>query len=356
MKIAIIGGGNGGYAAAADLTNNGHEIYFWQRSKDSSKALIKNKNIILMQDQKGKKRIKIHRICNTISSAIRNSEIIIILLPAFTQNYLAKKIKPHIQNKQIILLPPGSFGSWIFMKEIKNKTVSYAESGTLPYLTRKKNINTVSITTRASKLPTGVYSSTNHKKIIQKLKNIYPSIVYCGDILSGALMNAGPIIHPPLIILNIGPLEHFNKWDIHNEGTQKSIQKVMFELDNERIIIRKKLGYKSPHYPIKDHYENKGKKWMYGNLAHDKLVSSKDWREAINIHSHRYVIEDIKEGLAFMNSIAEKLNIKVPITSSLLDITSTILGTNIKKSGRTLSNLGVNFSLNKLKKILSDKK
>ena len=49
-------------------------------------------------------------------------------------------------------------------------------------------------------------------------------------------MNAGPIIHPPLIILNIGPLEHFNKWDIHNEGTQESIQKVMFKLDNERIL------------------------------------------------------------------------------------------------------------------------
>ena len=92
MKIAIIGGGNGGYAAAADLTNNGHEIYFWQRSKISRDSLIKNKNIILMQDQKGKKRIKIHRICNTINTAIRNSEIIIILLPAFTQNYLAKKI------------------------------------------------------------------------------------------------------------------------------------------------------------------------------------------------------------------------------------------------------------------------
>ena len=204
MKIAIIGGGNGGYAAAADLTNNGHEIYFWQRSKISRDSLIKNKNIILMQDQKGKKRIKIHRICNTIITAIRNSEIIIILLPAFTQNYLAKKIKPHIQNNQIILLPPGSFGSWIFMKEIKNKTVSYAESGTLPYLTRKKNINTIAITTRASKLPTGIYSNEDHKKIIQKLKNIYPSIVYCGDILSGALMNAGPIIHPPLIILNVG--------------------------------------------------------------------------------------------------------------------------------------------------------
>ena len=96
MKIAIIGGGNGGYAAAADLTNNGHEIYFWQRSKDSSKALIKNKNIILMQDLKGKNRIKIHKICNTISTAVKNSEVIIILLPAFAQKDLAKKIKPHI--------------------------------------------------------------------------------------------------------------------------------------------------------------------------------------------------------------------------------------------------------------------
>ena len=196
----------------------------------------------------------------------------------------------------------------------------------------------------------------DHKRIIQVLKNIYPSVVYCGDVLSGALMNAGPIIHPPLIILNIGPLEHFNKWDIHNEGTQESIQKVMFKLDNERILNRKKLGYTSPHYPIKDHYINKGKKWMYGNLAHDKLVSSKDWREKINIHSHRYVIEDIKEGLAFIYSLAERLNIKVPITSSLLDITSTILGTNIKKNGRTLNNLGINYSLNKLKKKLSDKK
>ena len=67
--------------------------------------------------------------------------------------------------------------------------------------------------------------------------------------------------------------------------------------------------------------------------GNDKLVSSKDWREKINIHSHRYVIEDIKEGLAFIYSLAERLNIKAPITSSLLDITSTILGTNIKKNG-----------------------
>lgn len=354
MKIAIIGGGNGGYAAAADLTNNGHEIYFWQRSKISTDKLIKNKNIILMQDQTGHKKIKVHKVCNSLNTALENVKIIIILLPAFAQSNLSKKIVPYLQNDQIVFLPPGSFGSWIFAKSCKNKTISYTEAGTLPYLTRKKKINTVAITTRASKLPTGVYSNKDHKEVIRKLKTVYPSVSYCGDILSGALMNAGPIIHPPLIILNLGPLEHFSKWDIHNEGTQKSIQKIIFALDNERISIRKKLGYKSPHFPIKDHYANKGKNWMYGNLAHDKLVSSKDWREDIDIHKHRYIIEDIKEGLVFMYSLAEKLNIKVPITSGLLDITSAILGINIKKQGRNLKNLGINYNLNKLKKILSN--
>ena len=49
-----------------------------------------------------------------------------------------------------------------------------------------------------------------------------------------------------------------------------------------------------------------------------------------------------------------KLNIKVPITSGLLDITSAILGINIKKQGRNLKNLGINYNLNKLKKILSN--
>ncbi len=357
MKIAIIGGGNGGYAAAADLTFQGHEIYFWQRSKESTNALIKKKNIIIIQDKNTKNKTKIHKICKSINVAIKNSEVVIILLPAFTHKEIAKKIGPLLKKEQIVFLPPGSFGSWIFANNCKNKNVYYAESGTLPYLTRKKNINTVAITTRASKLPTGIYPNNKPKKIIKKLKQIYPCIEYCGDILSAALMNAGPIIHPPLIILNTGPLEHFSKWDIHNEGTQKSILKIIFALDNERINLRKKLNYKSPHFPIKDHYKNKGIKWMYGNLAHDKLVSSQDWREHIDLQKHRYIIEDIKEGLAFMYSIAEKLNMKVPITSSLLDISSEILGEDIKKTGRTLKNLKINnISITKLKKILNGKK
>ena len=350
MKIAIIGGGNGSYAAAADLTFQGHEIYFWQRSTKNTKQLINNNNIILMNDHTGKNHVKISVICKTLEQAVKNVEVIIILLPAFSQKDIAKKISPMLLNEQIVFLPPASFGSWIFANECKNKNIYFAESGTLPYLARKKNSNTIEITTRASRLPTGVYPKNRAVKIIKKLKSIYPSIEYCGDILSAALMNAGPIIHPPLIILNTGPLEHFSKWDIHNEGTQDSVKKVIFALDNERILLRKKLNYKSPHFPISDHYNKKDRKWMYGNLAHENLKSSKNWREHIDIKKHRYIIEDIKIGLCFMYSIAVWLNVKVPVTSSILDISSVILNEDLKNNGRTLQNLKIDkLSITQLK-------
>src|SRR4030095_12522751 len=71
------------------------------------------------------------------------------------------------------------------------------------------------------------------------------------DALSGALMNAGPIIHPPLILMNAGPLEHFERWDIHKEGTQPSIRRVTDALDAERIAARVALGYTTPHSPLR---------------------------------------------------------------------------------------------------------
>ncbi len=72
----------------------------------------------------------------------------------------------------------------------------------------------------------------------------FPGVIEpCGDALSGALMNAGPIIHPPLIVMNAGPIEHFERWDIHKEGTQAAIRRVTDALDAERIAIREALGY-----------------------------------------------------------------------------------------------------------------
>ena len=102
-------------------------------------------------------------------------------------------------------------------------------------------------------------------------------------------MNAGPIIHPPLIVMNAGPIEHFERWDIHKEGTQPAIRRVTDALDAERIAVREALGYGGPHFPLAHHYATEGEIWMYGRGSHDRLTDSGDWRERIVLTEHRYM-------------------------------------------------------------------
>ncbi|WP_268603153.1 NAD/NADP octopine/nopaline dehydrogenase family protein, partial [Escherichia coli] len=114
---------------------------------------------------------------------------------------------------------------------------------------------------------TGVFPRRLAGRAFETLAQAYPGIEPIEDALSGALMNAGPVIHPPLILMNAGPLEHFERWDIHNEGTQPSIRRVTDALDAERIAIRTALGYAAPHFPLADHYASEGDEWMYGRGA-----------------------------------------------------------------------------------------
>jgi opine dehydrogenase len=151
-------------------------------------------------------------------------------------------------------------------------------------------------------------------------------------------MNAGPVIHPPLVVMNAAPLQHFERWDIHNEGTQPAVRAVTDRLDAERIAVREALGYAGPHYPLSDHYAND--RWMYGD-AHKKLVKSGDWRETIDLYSHRYIVEDIELGLAFLASAARFADVDAPVAHGLLAIAGAFLGRDLRRGPRTLDALGL---------------
>ena len=150
-------------------------------------------------------------------------------------------------------------------------------------------------------------------------RRAFPGVIEpCGDALSGALMNAGPIIHPPLIVMNAGPIEHFERWDIHKEGTQAAIRRVTDALDAERIAVREGFGYGAPHFPLAHHYAKEGEEWMYGRGSHDRLTDSGDWRERIVLTEHRYMREDLRLGLSFLVSVAELAGVATPLAKSFL--------------------------------------
>ena len=344
MRVAVLGGGHGCYAAAAELSERGHKVWFWRRGAEAF-APVLDGGIIRVKDHSGERDVPIAHPTLSLEEAIGAAEVIVMPLPAITHDDLAAACAPHWRDGQVVFLPPGTLGSILFAQAARaagnRADVSFAETGTLPYLVRKHGPADIVVSGYATRLPTGVFPARNSEHAFALLEQVYPAIERIEDALSGGLMNAGPIIHPPLILMNAGPLEHFPAWDIHNEGTQKSIRAVTSALDAERIALREALGYAAPHFPLADHYSQDGDEWMYGNTAHEKLTDSGDWREKIDLKTHRYMREDTALGLSMLVSIGRWAGVSTPVAAGLLALASAVTGEDLYRSGRTLEALGL---------------
>jgi len=346
LKIAVLGGGNGSFAAAGDFALRGHQVSLWRRDAEQVAAHRAARSRIFVKDANGRHEVQLALVTSDIAEALRDVELILCPAPAFAQPDIAGLIAPHLGDGQVVFLPPATFGSMIFAKAVhdagNHARVSFAETGTLPWLTRKHGPFEVAITIRAKRLPVGVFPLRTADHALDVIGRAFPGVIEpCGDALSGALMNAGPIIHPPLIVMNAGPIAHFERWDIHKEGTQASIRRVTDALDAERIAVREGLGYGGPHFPLAHHYASEGDIWMYGRGSHDRLTDSGDWRERIVLTEHRYMREDLRLGLSLLVSVAELAEVATPLARAFLAIGGAICGEDFMKHGRTRASLGL---------------
>jgi opine dehydrogenase len=346
VKIAVLGGGNGSFAAAGDFALQGHEVRLWRRDVATVAAHRAAGSRIIVKDSNGRRDVELALVTSDIAEAVHGAELILCPTPAFAQHDIAGSLAPHLRDGQVVFLPPATFGSVIFAKAThatgNRASIAFAETGTLPWLARKHGPFEVAITIRARRLPVGVFPLKDAGRALDVIGRAFPGVIEpCGDALSGALMNAGPIIHPPLIVMNAGPIEHFERWDIHKEGTQASIRGVTDALDAERIAVREGFGYGPPHFPLADHYAKAGEEWMYGRGSHDRLTDSGDWRERIVLTEHRYMREDLRVGLSFLISAAKLAGVDTPLAKSFLAIGGAICGEDFMEGGRTLASLGL---------------
>lgn len=346
LRIAVLGGGNGSFAAAGDLTLAGHEVRLWRRDAAAVEAHRTAGGTIAVKDARGTQEVRLALITTEVAAALDGAELILCPAPATAQPDIARLLAPCLADGQVVFLPPGTLGTVLMARALHDAgrapRVAFAETGTLPWLARKHGPHQVAITVRATRLPVGVFPLDRAEMALDVIGAAFPGVIEpCGDALSGALMNAGAIIHPPLIVMNAGPLEHFEKWDIHNEGTVPAIRRTTDALDAERMGVREALGYGAPHFPLAHHYAKTGEEWMYGRASHDRLTESGDWRERIILTGHRYMMEDLRLGLSLIISAAELAGVPVPLARAFSAIGAAIRSETPDFTGRTLADAGL---------------
>ena len=296
MKISVLGGGNGGYATAADL-----------------------------------------------GEALEGAEVVMVPLPATSHDDLARHLAGRLTGREIVVLTPGTLGTLVLARELARAgatlPLAFAETGTLPYLTRKTGPTTVSAPVRATNLPVGVFPASRSKAALERISELFPATRPCVDALDAALTNAGAVIHPPLVLVNAGSIDA-GQFDVHAAGTTASARKLIDAVDAERVAARRGLGYPAPHYELATYYDDaRAAEGLYGAGAKDKLIASGLWREVLT-YEHRYVSEDVALGLTLLESAGRTAGVPTPAVSGLLGVFGALLGRDLS-GGRALDHLGL---------------
>lgn len=346
-KICIIGGGNGAFAAAADLSLRGFEITLYEdESFEANIRDIRETGIIHAEGAGPVGDAKIHKITTDLAQAVCDTDLILTISPAYAQENVAKVLIPHIREGMKICLCPGSCGgSLVYARVLKEAGVLHkvklCEMNTLPYAARKVNSTTVSILLETRLMYFAAFPAKYNEEMYRLVKPLFPAISLVTDVLESALNNGNVTSHPTPVVLNAGKIEYYKKHYHYKEGITPSVAHVNWLVDKERLKLCEAFGYKK--VDALERLYRTGYCPKSENL-YEAYQGSKEiflTIEGPNDLSGRYLTEDAPCSLVFCANLAQAAGVETPVMDSVTILASALRKENYKVTGRTLNKVGL---------------
>jgi len=290
LNIAVIGGGHGALATAADLALRGHQVRLSLRNRERFAEVFRTGEIVT-EGVAAEGTGRLAEVTDDAGAAVHDADLVLVPMPATTQGDVEERLAGRVPESAVVCLLPGTFGAYPVGRRLG---VPVAETATLPYGARFQGGNSVRTAMRTHHLPTGVYPVRDSARAFGVVRAAYPEAEAVEDALDAALLNSNGALHAPLVLMSAAPIERLGAYDIHVEGTTPAVQRVMGALDSERIALRRALGYSVPDWPLMDYYADAD--WLYGPGAFSTVQRSSVWREPLGF-DHRYLVEDVGLGV-----------------------------------------------------------
>lgn len=349
-RVAILGGGNGGITAAADLSNKGFEVSLFQSDKFCRNLnVIKEKGEILLQTLESESTEKVHLVTDDIKEAILGAQIIMLAIPGMAVEYFAEILAPVVREDQIIYInSAAAMGCIRFVNKAKEmgieKKFKICESNSLTYGTRAfADEARVELSLRVKKLFLGSYPASDIDEIMESLSQLYDCFVPAKNIWHVNLENGNPEVHPGPALLNAGRIDYSNgEFWLYKEGITEHTINILQAVEKERVALGRALGF-----------EVEGARESRINRGYLKEDKSKTLQELFNTSevfgqikgptsvTNRYITEDISTGLVLWSSLGKILKVPTPNIDAIIVLGGTLLQTDFYKTGLTVEKLGI---------------
>lgn len=340
-SFSVIGAGNGGQAMAAHLSLMGFTVNLYNRTREKLIPILKNNGIYLEGAVSG--FAKINLITDNLEDAIKDTDIIMVTIPASGHSDIAYEMLPYLKNGQIIVLNPGrTFGAIEFYNIVKTRKdldVIISETDTFIYACRssdgKARIFSIKEAVSLASIPSW---KTNY--VIDLLKLAYSQVVPAENVLETSLNNIGSIFHPAPTLLNSARIESTGgNFQYYLEGISPSVAKILEMIDRERVAVAHALG-------VNVVTVLEWLKYTYGvtgDSLYDAVQNTSAYKGLLapKTLDCRYIFEDVPMSLVPISSIGRQLGISTHTIDSIIHLASCMHERNYWMIGRTARKLGL---------------
>lgn len=353
VSVLIVGGGNLGFAHAAFCKRNGFSTMIWADpnhrtlfDKMAEAGPVKYAGFDDGVDQGAVSVV----FATDLSSAVQNCEVIVVTLPSDGHQAFLERLRGYNLSGHTVIVEPGN-GFTSHARNILSEDLFPAlivETTTSPWACRVVDC-TVKVlgTKRKIEMAGHVKPTEIQLDAIGKLFN--QQIEWYGDLASIVFANVNATTHPPLALAMkpyLGQKLRFY-WDGFPLAEERYLA-----LDNERIKIAEALdlktdtdfgyscGWYGPYPDVKTFYTT--------FPGYEEVMAPKTL-------NHRYLTEDVADGLVTMWEAAVRLNVKVPVMLSVIVESGEILERDLIKEGGKLAHLALDASASDIISVFNGK-
>lgn len=348
-KVAVIGGGNGAVTAAADLTERGFQVslYELEAYRKNLEVVQKKGGITLKEPGLEERFIPFTGLVQNAKEAVDGAGVVMFVVPGYAVETLAYEVIPWLTDGQVIFfngaaaLASVRFFN-ILQREKIEKKLYICETNSLSYGTRfYPETGVVELSLRVKKLFLAAYPAKDTGYSLDVIKELYACIVPGKNIWHTTLENGNPEVHPGPCLLNTGRIDYSKgEFWLYKEGITKHTIRLLHAIEKERMEIGNELGLE-----LENALESRHRRGYLETETGDlqTLFNESEVYGAIKgpvAVESRYFVEDISEGLVLWSDLGAAVGIKTPNIDAVITLGSTILQTDLRKTGLTLRSVG----------------
>jgi opine dehydrogenase len=327
----------------------GHEVRLFSRSRHTLAPVV-DAGGVQLDGAAGEGFVAVDTVTSDLAEAVRGADVVELVVPTTAIEFYGTALASLLEDWQVVFLNPGHTGGGLYLvQELRRagckRDIRTCEVASLTYACRLQAPAHVRVFSVAKDLPFAAFPGRHAQQLFDVVRDLYPSITMAESVLETALHNLNAVEHPPQTILNAGWIESSGgDYYFYREGTTPAVGRVIDAVDAERLALARAVNVKTKSFV--DLFCELGYTTPAAaatGSAYAAMQESKPnwWIKAPASLDHRYLHEDVGQGLVPWAALGDVVGVDTPTMDDLIVLASVVSGRDYARTGLTLERLGL---------------